>query len=86
MYDLREDPDELRNAVSDARYAVATDDMRARLYELMARYHDPYGDSPERYSSTTRPDRYDARGICREAGMISMSWKKSVVDSILWVE
>ena len=23
--------------------------MRARLYEMMARFHDPYGDSPEKY-------------------------------------
>jgi arylsulfatase A-like enzyme len=60
LYDLRDDPDELHNAVADPKYATATDDMRARLYELMARFHDPYGDSPERYSSITRADRYDA--------------------------
>nr|AUN35929.1 choline-sulfatase [uncultured bacterium] len=60
LYDLRDDPDEMHNAVNDPKYAVAVDDMRARIYELMATFHDPYGDSPERYSSITKPDRYDA--------------------------
>jgi arylsulfatase A-like enzyme len=60
MYDLQQDPDELRNAVHDARYEAQTADMRARLYELMAQFHDPFGDRPERYSSATRADRYDA--------------------------
>jgi arylsulfatase A-like enzyme len=60
LYDLERDPDELHNVVEDAAYAKWTDDMRARLYELMAKYHDPYGDSPERYSSVSRSDRYGA--------------------------
>jgi hypothetical protein len=34
--------------------------LRARLYEMMARFHDPFGDSPEKYSSNARADRYDA--------------------------
>jgi hypothetical protein len=34
--------------------------MRARLYEMMARFHDPYGDSPEKYSSAANSDRYCA--------------------------
>ena len=60
MYDLRDDPDELRNVVREPRYASQTADMQARLYELMAQFHDPFGDQPERYSSITRADRYDA--------------------------
>jgi hypothetical protein len=38
--------------------------MRARLYEMMARFHDPYGDAPEKYSSGDRycASRYLPRG------------------------
>jgi arylsulfatase A-like enzyme len=60
MYDLERDPDELRNVVNDAGYDKWTADMRARLYEMMARFHDPYGDSPEQYSSAANSDRYCA--------------------------
>ncbi len=57
MYDLERDPGEMRNVVGDAEYARYTDDLRARLYGLMARYHDPYGDDPE---PPARADRYCA--------------------------
>jgi arylsulfatase A-like enzyme len=60
MYDLRDDPDELRNVVGDTKHAAHTGDMRARLYELMAQFHDPYGDQPEKYSSVAKADRYCA--------------------------
>jgi hypothetical protein len=60
MYDLERDPDELRNVVNQAEYEKWTADMRARLYEMMARFHDPYGDSPEKYSSVANNDRYCA--------------------------
>ncbi len=61
MYDLEQDPGELHNVVADPGYARWTADMRARLYELMAQYHDPYGDSPEKFSSApARSDRYCA--------------------------
>jgi arylsulfatase A-like enzyme len=61
LYDLERDPGELHNAVNDPEYARWTGDMRARMYELMAQYHDPFGDSPEKYSSEpARPDRYCA--------------------------
>ena len=46
----------MRNVVADAEYEKFTGDMRARLYEMMARFHDPYGDSPEK----ARGDRYCA--------------------------
>jgi hypothetical protein len=60
MYDLERDPDELRNVVNEAAYDRWTGDMRARLYEMMARFHDPYGDAPEKYSAAAGSDRYCA--------------------------
>jgi hypothetical protein len=60
MYDLERDPDEMRNVVNEAEYEKWTADMRARLYEMMARFHDPYGDSPEKYGGVTSGDRYCA--------------------------
>jgi len=57
LYDLERDPGEIHNLVADPVYARHTDDMRARLYELMARTHDPYGDAPE---PPARADRYCA--------------------------
>ena len=60
MYDLERDADEMRNVVNDSSYNTWTADMRARLYGLMARFHDPYGDSPEKYASNSGPDRYCA--------------------------
>ncbi len=60
MYDLTNDSDEMRNIVSDSSYRTYVDDMRARMYEMMARFHDPYGDSPPMYTAAARGDRYDA--------------------------
>jgi len=60
MYDLERDPDEMHNVVDDASYAKWTGDMRARMYEMMSRFHDPYGDSPEKWTSNGRADRYCA--------------------------
>jgi arylsulfatase A-like enzyme len=61
LYDLERDPGELHNVVADSGYTRWTGDMRARLYELMAQFHDPYGESPEKYSSApARSDRYCA--------------------------
>jgi hypothetical protein len=58
LYDLERDPDEIHNVVASAEYAKYADDMRARLYELMARYRDPYGDAPQ---GPAQQDRYCAR-------------------------
>jgi arylsulfatase A-like enzyme len=67
MYDLVNDPGEMHNAVDDPKYRVYTDDMRARLYEMMAQFEDPYGypkvwtlpgNHPERYCAA----RYLPRG------------------------
>jgi arylsulfatase A-like enzyme len=60
MYDLERDPDEMHNVVDDAGYAKWTADMRARMYEMMTRFHDPYGDAPEKWTSNGRADRYCA--------------------------
>ena len=56
-YDLKEDPEEMHNIVSDPKYRTDVDDLRARLYELMNQTGDPFGDHP--YGSA-RGDRYCA--------------------------
>jgi arylsulfatase A-like enzyme len=63
LYDLERDPAELRNVVADPAYVSETADMRARLYELMAQYRDPYGDKPA-YGTADRycAPRYLPRG------------------------
>ena len=67
MYDLERDPDEMRNVVNEAEYDKWTADMRARLYEMMARFHDPYGDSPEKYGSASRTAIVIAPHVIRRA-------------------
>ncbi len=44
-YDLQEDPHELVNIAYDKSRQPETDDMRARLYELMNRFRDPFGEN-----------------------------------------
>jgi arylsulfatase A-like enzyme len=58
LYDLRNDPEEMRNQVASREYRVQADDMRARLYEMMARFEDPYGDVQARNSIGSPPNRY----------------------------
>jgi arylsulfatase A-like enzyme len=60
LYDLEKDPEELHNAVDDPRCREATDDMRACLYALMARFEDPFGDVQARNSIGQPPNRYCA--------------------------
>jgi arylsulfatase A-like enzyme len=52
LYDLRDDPEEMHNAIQDPSYAEVVDDLRARLYELMQEMADPYGDP----TTFVRPD------------------------------
>lgn len=59
-YDLHEDPEEMRNLVVSGEKRAYVDDMRARMYELMDRFDDPYGDL-NRLSSPMRGDRYCAQ-------------------------
>jgi arylsulfatase A-like enzyme len=58
-YDLGRDPGELQNIAASAGHRAQVDDMRARLYELMAEFHDPYGQHPDGISAG-HGDRYCA--------------------------
>ena len=60
LYDLRDDPEEMRNQAANPSYRAQTDDMRARLYQMMAQFEDPYGDVKARNSVGSPPDRYGA--------------------------
>jgi arylsulfatase A-like enzyme len=60
MYDLQNDPEEMRNQAASPNYRRQADDMRARLYEMMNQFDDPYGDGQARNSTGQRPDRYGA--------------------------
>ena len=58
-YDLENDPQEMNNIASSDAHRPQVDDMRARLYEMMAKYADPFGDLPQPDGSR-RGDRYCA--------------------------
>src|SRR5579884_3101246 len=59
MYDLRDDPEEMWNVAYDSEYRRYADDMRARLYEMMSKFEDPYGPGPgPRNSDGQPPERY----------------------------
>ncbi|MDR3698987.1 MAG: sulfatase-like hydrolase/transferase [Candidatus Sulfopaludibacter sp.] len=58
-YDLAEDAGEMRNLVATGEKRANVDDMRARLYELMNQFDDPYGDLKQA-SAPMRGDRYCA--------------------------
>ena len=60
LYDLKNDPREMHNAAYDPAYSRDADDMRARLYAMMNRFEDPYGDVKARNSNGMAPDRYGA--------------------------
>lgn len=60
-YDLADDPEEMRSLVSSGEKRAAVDDMRARLYELMNEFEDPYGDINGRGDRYCAP-RYLPRG------------------------
>lgn len=60
LYDLENDPEEMHNVAYDPRYQVQADDMRARLYELMAKFEDPYGDVNPRNNIGNPPNRYES--------------------------
>lgn len=59
-YDLHTDPDELVNRIGDPAYRPIVNDMRARLYELMNDFEDPFGDTQNRISIGEPPNRYGA--------------------------
>jgi arylsulfatase A-like enzyme len=64
MYDFEKDPHEMRNVVDDPAYRADVDDMRARLYGMMKKFGDPYGDPSSNLSAAQRdgapPNRYGA--------------------------
>lgn len=69
LYDLEEDPGELRNLVDDPGRRAAAEDMRERLYAMMNRFEDPFGDVGPRNSQGARPNRYGAaRYLARRKG------------------
>jgi len=59
MYDLERDPHELHNLIADESEADARGALRAKLYELMNRLGDPYGDTAAPPGSD-RANRYGA--------------------------
>ena len=59
-YDMERDPEELHNCVDDPDYKRVVDDLRARLYELMAQYEDPFGDVPNSRDIGVHAPRYFA--------------------------
>ena len=60
-YDLADDPEEMRNLAASGDKRAEVDDMRARLYELMNEFEDPYGDMHGRGDRYCAP-RYLPRG------------------------
>lgn len=62
LYDLEKDPQEMHNRVFDPAHAEIADDMRARLYQLMAQFGDPFGDPSPRFNmpDSSPPNRYGA--------------------------
>jgi choline-sulfatase len=58
-YDLEDDPQEMRNLAANGEKRSYVDDMRARMYELMDQFDDPFGDMT-RPSAPMRGDRYCA--------------------------
>ena len=72
LYDLHDDPEEMHNAAYDPKYAKYADDMRARLYEMMNRFEDPYGDVQARNSNgRARSLRSAAISIAGQAKLIA---------------
>ena len=60
LYDLERDPEEMRNVVDTPEYSKQTEDMRQRLWAMMNKFEDPYGDVQARNSIGQKPDRYGA--------------------------
>ncbi len=58
-YDLANDPQKMQNLVATGAKTGDVDDMRARLYELMDEFNDPYGPLT-RPDAPLRGDRYCA--------------------------
>jgi len=59
-YHLEDDPDEMRNIAGETGPSAVVDDLRARLYELMERFEDPF--SGQGQSGRFMAPRYLPRG------------------------
>lgn len=67
LYDLLADPLEMKNIIKDITKEAVVDDMRARLWEMMNQFEDPYGDvqnsaDPGKQSKSYNAARYLPRG------------------------
>src|SRR4051794_41029015 len=61
MYDLANDPGEMRNEVDNPKFRAYTDEMRERTYVMMDRFGDPYGGGAAPPGAAgERPNRYGA--------------------------
>jgi arylsulfatase A-like enzyme len=60
MYDLAADPHEMHNRIDDPQLADVRSDLRGRLYALMNRFGDPYGDVGPGAADSDAPNRYGA--------------------------
>ncbi len=60
LYDLQNDPDEMRNLLASNDAPAAASEMRGRLYALMKQYNDPFGTGPKPVHGGQPPDRYGA--------------------------
>jgi hypothetical protein len=61
MYDLQNDPDDMCNIIDAPAFETERSMLRGKIYEMMARYKDPYGDvSPYDNNYSDRPGRYNA--------------------------
>jgi arylsulfatase A-like enzyme len=60
LYDLERDPDEMNNVLREPDYAKAVEEMRGRLYRMMAQFGDPYAASGAPVHGGNPPDRYGA--------------------------
>jgi len=70
LYDLERDPEEMHNAIADSSYTKYADDMRARIYKMMDKFEDPYGNPSKWTTPGNRPDRYGApRYLARGSGL-----------------
>ncbi len=74
-YDLGEDPNELYNIIDKPEYKEVVDDMRARLYELMNQYEDPYGETQNSISTGKPPNRWCAPRYLPKGKRISKTIK-----------
>ena len=61
LYDLENDPAELRNQIDNPQFRAPADDLRGRLYMLMDRYGDPYGTAASGAGGGEAPNRYGAQ-------------------------